>query len=260
MTGEYTFAFGQPVRNLVQHDRSPKAVFVLGVYASAVHARWVGPDGRTKVAALAVASEPCIFWRGDGTGEVIAGIEVPAGVGKLVPAADNLNGPSRRSLDECFLTPMGITRKEAWLCDIVPHSCRNPKQDAAIQREYMPLMSRCGLPEVSLPPGPNPLCGDERRRQIVDELVESQATTMVLLGDEPIKWFLRFFDDRWRRLGDFGETPGDYGRKHKVGIAGREYDILPLVHPRQVSRLGAHSATWAELHKGWMRKGGSPCG
>jgi len=156
---------------------------------------------------LAVASEPCIFWRGEGAGEVIAGIEVPAGVGKLVPAADNLNGPSGRSLDECFLTPMGITRRGAWLCDIVPHSCRNPKQDVAIQREYAPLMGSCGLPEVSLPPVPNPLCDDERRRQVVDELVESQASTVVLLGDEPIRWFLRSFDDRWRRLGDFGMAP-----------------------------------------------------
>jgi hypothetical protein len=37
---KYYFPFGETVRPLVQQDRSPKKVFVLGVYASAVHARW----------------------------------------------------------------------------------------------------------------------------------------------------------------------------------------------------------------------------
>lgn len=55
---EYTFPFGQQVKKLIQEDRSPKSVFVLGVYASAVHARWIAPDGKTTVVtALAVASE-----------------------------------------------------------------------------------------------------------------------------------------------------------------------------------------------------------
>ena len=34
----YLFPFGQKLHPLVQEDTSPKKVFVLGVYASAVHA------------------------------------------------------------------------------------------------------------------------------------------------------------------------------------------------------------------------------
>ena len=52
------FPFGQPLHEVQQTDRRPKKVFVLGVYASAVHARWIGPEGRDVVKALAVASEP----------------------------------------------------------------------------------------------------------------------------------------------------------------------------------------------------------
>ena len=37
---KYYFPFGETVHPLVQQDRGPKKVFVLGVYASAVHARW----------------------------------------------------------------------------------------------------------------------------------------------------------------------------------------------------------------------------
>jgi hypothetical protein len=60
-----TLPFGQPVCEVLQSDRDPKDVFVLGVYASAVHARWIDAAGKTVVKALAVASEPYIFWRGD---------------------------------------------------------------------------------------------------------------------------------------------------------------------------------------------------
>ena len=45
MINDFTFPFGQPVRRVEQQDRAPKRVFVLGVYASAVHARWIDVDG-----------------------------------------------------------------------------------------------------------------------------------------------------------------------------------------------------------------------
>jgi len=60
------FPFGTPVCILRQEDRSGKKVFVLGVYASAVHEKWIGHDLKVRVHALAVASEPEIFWIGDG--------------------------------------------------------------------------------------------------------------------------------------------------------------------------------------------------
>ena len=53
----YYYPFGEIVHPLVQQDRTPKKVFVLGVYASAVHARWkIG--SKTICPAMAVASEP----------------------------------------------------------------------------------------------------------------------------------------------------------------------------------------------------------
>ena len=248
-----TFPFGQPVKCLRQEDRTPKPVFVLGVYASAVHARWVGADGKTRVSALAVASEPHIFWCGEAADAILARIEVPPEVGHLVPAQPRLNGPSGRSLDELFLEPLGLTRGDAWLCDIVPHSCCNPKQQKAIEREYLPLMGEHGLPEVSLPPVPKPLSDEVRRAEILAEIQESEAETIILLGDEPIRWFLRFHDDRWKKLADFGTTADEYGKKHAVRIAGREYEVLPLAHPRQASALGTHSDLWHELHGDWVR-------
>lgn len=80
------FPFGEPIRPVRQADGSAKDAFVLGVYASAVHARWVGPEGRVRIGALAVASEPEIFWRGDGAEEIVSRVSVPPGTGRLVPA------------------------------------------------------------------------------------------------------------------------------------------------------------------------------
>ncbi len=60
-----TFPFGQPIQKVCQTDRTQKKVFVLGVYASAVHARWICPDKKTLIRALAVDSEPEIFWTGE---------------------------------------------------------------------------------------------------------------------------------------------------------------------------------------------------
>ena len=58
------YPFGQKVQRLIQKDRSAKHVFVLGVYASAVHAKWK-KGNKVICQALAVASEPRIFWDGN---------------------------------------------------------------------------------------------------------------------------------------------------------------------------------------------------
>lgn len=253
MTANYTFPFGEPVNTLAQQDSSPKKIFILGVYASAVHARWIAPDGKsTIVGALAVASEPYIFWRGEDAAKYIPTIDPKHGT--LTPAPKNLNGPSGIALDNLFLKPLGISREDAWLCDIVPHSCRNQGQANAIREKYAPLAEKHGLPEATTPAVPDFLCDDKRRGEILRELQKSMATTLVLLGDQPIKWFLHHFDSRWNSLADFGTTPDTYGKRHAVTIGRQEYDVIPLVHPRQASALGAHSEKWKRLHEGWVLK------
>lgn len=94
------YPFGQPFRAVVQRDRTPKQLFVLGVYASAVHARWLDSDGKVLIRALAVASKPVIFWDGIGAEQIIARITLPNGAGTLEAADERMNGPSGRALDK----------------------------------------------------------------------------------------------------------------------------------------------------------------
>jgi uracil-DNA glycosylase len=232
-------------------DRTPKKVFVLGVYASAVHARWIGPDGNDVVKALAVASEPCIFWQGD-KGEaqqIIQQIRIPQAIGRLLPADEQFNGPSGRALDRFVLEPLGLTRADVWLCDLVPHSCMNSGQKKAIETRYHELMGPYDLPRPSIPDVPKTLTDAARRDAILAELLESQARTLILLGDEPIQWFLHFCSDCPRRL--VGFEP--YGVVHDLKVAGNEMSVLPLVHPRQAGRLGLYSDKWFRTHQVWMK-------
>ncbi len=245
------FPFGQPVRVLEQEDRSPKDVFVLGVYASAVHACWKGNNGKTIVKALAVASEPEIFWRGEGAEEIIQQIDIPKEVGQLSPAESRYNGPSGIDLDKLYLDPLKITREDAWLCDLVPHHCLNKKQKKAIDRSYTPIMEKHNLPKPLQPPLPTAFTDAFRRKEILKEIDESKAKVLILLGDEPIKWFLSFFNDNWKKLADFGTSESEYGSIHSIDLNGKHIGILPLTHPRQAGELGPGSKEWCNRHKYW---------
>ena len=245
-----TFPFGMPITPVRQADTSPKRIFVLGVYASAVHACWAADDGKTIINALAVASEPEIFWSGNDADALIERISVPPGAGRLVAASKTLNGPSGVTLDSMFLEPLGITRREAWLCDLLPESRCNPQQRAAIEREYDPRRETLGLPAYDFPAVPSILASAARRGEIETEILAASPEVLVTLGDQPLRWFARFHGAQ-SALGLYGETAETYGRSHDLEIAGKALKLLPLVHPRQAGRLGSHSTSWSELHDYW---------
>jgi hypothetical protein len=255
---EYAFPFGQKIHAVRQIDRGQKKVFVLGVYASAVHARWLDAEGKLIVNALAVASEPEIFWKGDEetARKIISTISIPPKLGSLTLPEKNeksLNGPSGISLDRDILSPIKQNRKSTWLCDLLPESRLNINQLKAIYREYVPLMKDYDLPIPTVPSEPTNWTDSDRRREIVQELIESKADTIILLGDQPIKWFLFHLSKKWERLSDFGTTDKEYGRCHPFNcdVIGRTIQVLPLAHPRQTGKLGNASKIWNNLHNHW---------
>lgn len=249
---KYYFPFGETVHPLVQQDRGPKKVFVLGVYASAVHARW-RKDDKIVCQALAVASEPRIFWDGNPkeAAEIISKINIPEQMGTLEPAGTHLNGPSAKVLDNQILAPLGYTRKDAWLCDLLPETRLNPNQFKIIQKEYEPKAKQYGLNEVTIPKRPTNFCDKARSEEIISELEESQAGTLILLGDIPVLQFLNLVAEvDYKSLQEYVDLYG-YGNYSQVAINGKTYNILPLAHPRQIGALGAHSEKWYKLHQEW---------
>lgn len=252
----FIYPFGQILHPVVQPDLSPKKAFVLGVYASAVHARWIDKDGNQLVAALAVASEPEIFWTGHDAQAQIDKIIIPKEAGKLEIPSSNLNGPSGRALDELYLKPLDLNRKNTWLCDLIPETRLNPHQKNAINRFYKPLSKKFNLPKVTIPEfWQGELNSEIRRVEIMKELFASQADTLILLGDLPVKWFLNYFsDNKHENLASFGQTPDSYGQEHEMKLSGKTFQVIPLCHPRQAQRLGASSVSWYELHKQWLNQ------
>jgi len=256
MTEKYYFPFGQELKKVEQKDKSPKQAFVLGVYASAVHARWTDKDGKQKVSAFAVASEPEIFWTGHNAEQIISSIKIPSQLGRLsVPTDKRLNGPSGRALDDLFLTPLGLDRKTTWLCDLLPYSRVNVKQREAINKYYTDKvvkdfnLSPATIPDFDI----SELKSKKRNEEILQELENSKAETLILLGDLPIKWFLNIHAKQYSRLSKFGTTNQQYGKGHDIKINEKTYNVIPLCHPRQAGRLGSSSADWGALHDNWIK-------
>ena len=251
---KFFFPFGQPLTKVQQESTSAKKAFVLGVYASAVHARWTDKNGKQKVAALAVASEPDIFWTGKGAERIISSIEIPAELGTLtVPTDKKLNGPSGRALDKLFLTPLGLDRNSTWLCDLLPYSRVNVQQRKAIGKNYTKeIIEQFDLKPATVPDfNKAELNSSLRREEVLEELENSKADTLILLGDLPIYWFLRLHDKRFSKLSQFGDEKDTYGREHEIKINNKNYNVIPLCHPRQADRLGTSTAKWGQLHDHW---------
>lgn len=204
-----------------------------------------------------MASEPDIFWTGHNAEEIISEIKIPEQLGQLTtPANKMLNGPSGRALDSLFLKPLGFDREDAWLCDLLPESRINEKQRKAIDKHYSgSLTEKFGLPKATIPDFDKAeLNLHTRRDETLKELEESKAKTLILLGDLPIKWFLRFYDKRFSRLAQFGETEITYGRKHEISVNNKIYNVIPLCHPRQADCLGNANSKWGNLHDNWIKE------
>ncbi len=248
----YYYPFGEEVHPVVQQDRNPKKVFVLGVYASAVHTRWrIG--NKIICQALAVASELRIFLDGnkEEANEIISSINIPKELGILEPAEIHLNGPSARNLDELILEPLRYTRNDAWLCDLLPETRLNPNQVKALKEKYEPQRKQYGLNRVTIPERSTVFCDKKRSFEIIAELEESQAELLVLLGDIPIKQFLnKVANVNYTSLKEYTDLYG-YGSKTQTIINGKSITILPLAHPRQIGGLGLHSQKWEDVHKAW---------
>ncbi len=250
----YYFPFGQQLKPLRQEDKSPKKVFVLGVYASAVHARWK-KDGEVICQALAVASEPRIFWDGNEqeARKIIDAVNIPKELGVLEPASRQLNGPSAKVLDNNILAPLGFKREDAWLCDCLPETRINSSQAKAIREKYNPLIEQYGLNSVTIPARPSYFCDQKRSEEITQELMQSEAELLVLLGDIPIAQYLKKVADvPYSTLGEYVDLYG-YGNCTETIICGKNIKVLPLAHPRQIGALGAHSERWNLAHKEWEK-------
>jgi hypothetical protein len=127
----------------------------------------------------------------------------------------------------------------------------NKTQKEAIAARYSPLCEKYNLPAATVPEKPGILIDTVRRNEILAELEEPKAETNILLGDDPIKWFLSYFSDCQKtKLSDFGRET--YGTPHLIIIGSKTYSVIPLVHVRQGGGIGSHDDYWEQAHNNWV--------
>ena len=106
---------------------------------------------------------------------------------------------------------------------------------------------------VTIPNRPTSFCDHKRCEEILEELRESQANLLVLLGDIPIKQFLnKVAHVDYSTLQEYVDIFG-YGNSSETIIDNRTISILPLAHPRQIGALGSHSEKWNLAHLDWEK-------
>ena len=248
----YTFPFGLHTQKLIQEDTTPKNIFVLTPYVTALHAKWKR-FGITVTNAIAVANQPRLFWDGDyeEAKSIIDKIHLSEEVGTLEPAEPYLNNAYSHILENEILAPIGCTRDDVWLCALQNEPRANYWQLKLIREKYEPLIRTYSLSCPNIPPHITMLCDRERSISIFWELMKSTANLLILLGDEPINQFLKNVTDvPYSSLNEYIRLYG-YGVPTNVSIYGKLIQILPLAAPRRLDPKCSKNQDYIYLHQKW---------
>jgi hypothetical protein len=275
VTEAATFPFGRP--STARPPRRPAqdaALFVLGVYPSALHVRWSPPAwarselGVGPIGALAVDDEPVVFWDGADASERVAVWRDLVGFrdgddrdgwGRVSVAG---NGTSGRSVAERVVTPLRAAPESTWFTDVVDRyfvksgGAAKRQQANAIAADYAPFAEAAALPVAQLPPRPSidelvRLAITDHASRLRAELVASAAPVVVTIGEEARRVLVGVADASagppTRSLSM--ERPGlarDYGEAGTVSVDGCAMSWRALVHP------GQRSVAWTAVHDAWI--------
>jgi hypothetical protein len=135
---------------------------------------------------------------------------------------------------------------------MVPHALSDRGQQSAIQKRYEPLRQRFGLHESTVPLKPANSAGWRdlvEVERLVQELEQSQADTIISLGNPVIEHFLnRVCVTPIPRL-----TPEDYGAVRQVVMkGGARYQVVCLAHMR-VTTIRPMDR-WRIAHEDWIAR------
>jgi hypothetical protein len=172
-------------------------------------------------------------------------------LGHLKLASPANNGPSGRALDVSYLNPLGLVRSQVWLSDMVPHTLSNRGQQGAIQKHYEPLQQRFGLHKSTVPLTPMNSAGWRNLvevERLAQELEQSQADTIISLGNSVIAYFL----NRVSKTPISPLAPEHYGTARQAVIMGRRYQVICLAHMRVTTIRPI--IRWRLAHEDWIAR------
>jgi hypothetical protein len=253
---EGAFPFGRKVLPRPPSATSPRRVFVLGAYPSALHVRWRPPKPYRIVAALAVDNEPEPFWTADDEEQQIERWRDQVG---FLPAwgsvsrAARLNGSSGRWLRDKVLIPLGLHRHETWITDCLDTYRGSDDQHSRLRDTYRPLAEAAGLPLASLPPHPRhedaivKEAAERHHARLLDELHEAAPEQLITLGRAALRVLLGLVqveDEVTPALEVDPDGNGSYGQTVRVRVVGHQATWLCLAHPAAAPRYQLAHDRW----------------
>jgi uracil-DNA glycosylase len=254
---EGIFPFGRHVLPRRPSAASPRRVFILGAYPSALHVRWQPPRPYRIVAALAVDNEPEPFWTADDEEQQIERWRDEVGFSSAwgsVSRAGRLNGSSGRWLRDNVLVPLGLGRHETWITDCLDTYRGSDDQHGRLGNTYAPVAEAAGLPPASLPPHPrheDAIVNEAAERHQVrlrDELRGAAPEQLITLGRAALRVLLGLVqvedDEVTPALDVDPDGNGAYGQAVRVRVVGHEATWLCLAHPGAAPRYQLAHQRW----------------
>lgn len=269
--GVFPFGATSLLREARPPRQLPAALFVLGVYPSALHIRWDLPRWAVKdhglpptVSALAVDVEPVVFWDGHTPAaddvfqrwlersDFVPG-DGPGHHGRVIPSG---NGSSGRAVMEHVLKPLGFDAKATWFTDALPWffvkrsgSSTKREQGDVLDDIYEPFAAAAGLPSADLSSRPSrsqlvTMATTTERRRLREELAESGASSVVTLGEEARRVLVGIADEA-DGLPTRPLHAKAYGDRGRVRVGNHAAEWYALVHP------GNRSAKWRQARDLW---------
>ncbi|HYD54303.1 MAG TPA: uracil-DNA glycosylase family protein, partial [Gemmatimonadaceae bacterium] len=247
------FPFGRPVQACPPSASDHRRVVVVGAYPSALHVSWTPPEPYRRIQAIAVENEPEPFWTGNDQAAKVEAWKKAVGFdperwGTISPAGA-LNGSSGGWVDENVLTPLGITRADAWITDSLDTYRCSEDLAARLADTYNPFAKNAGLSEAILleHPSENDIVREalqDHQPRLRDEFAAAAPDLIVTLGNAALAvvrdLLPRSGGADTRRL----SASEQYGSVVRVRLGQRDVDLLPLAHP-------AAPAVYQEAHKRW---------
>jgi hypothetical protein len=253
----YQFLFGRPVRATRPSSSKPCSLFVLGAYPSALHVRWVAPEGHVLIQAVAVDNEPEPFWDGSGEDELIARWAEDVGFRSewgRIAACGKLNGSSGDWVNKHVLQPLNVHRKNAWITDCLNMYCESKGAAAKLRSEslasHIERMSIAGAHHLAHPSESEIVkqAVSEHSARLMTELQMAQPKCIVTLGNAALRvlgGLVKYEGEKIRQLRD----DDSYGKKIRIFAAGHESDWVPLAHPAAPRKYQIAHAQWVKSHK-----------
>ena len=251
------FPFGRPVRRCKPSATTPRPVFILGAYPSALHACWTPPNGFRRIQAIAVDNEPEPFWNGldehDRIEKWKKAVQFDDAWGTVAPVK-KLNGSSGLWVDEFILKPLGVSRDKVCISDCLDtYRCSvglRARIDDTYEKFRRKFDREFDLPSAVLGVHPSEQeiieeGSTTHKKRLLREIEAVAPDTIVTLGNAAVavaRKLLTFESGAdTARLSHVAEK---YGAPAKVRLGSKVIELLPLAHP-------AAPKAYQTAHQAW---------